>query len=154
MEFLPMRLEFTYSAMFAALLQVGCAHWPAQTAAHSSACCSELPSDSSQVHSSTNSDLLATAWLSPQERTKRLPLDLDLTDQSGRKLRPAALVGKPFAMSFIYTRCTNPNKCAKTADTLSQLQRQVAQSGLTRAHQCFARSPRRRTNSSMIGRFP
>jgi len=34
-------------------------------------------------------------------------------------------------MSFIYTRCTNPNKCAKTADTLSQLQRQVAQSGLT-----------------------
>jgi cytochrome oxidase Cu insertion factor (SCO1/SenC/PrrC family) len=129
--FVRVRFDLTFAVAVIVLLQVGCSHLPVRTAELSSACCNKSSNEVSTIYSSSNPDSLVTAWLPPQERTKSLPIDLDLTDQSGRKLRFADLVGTPVAMSFIYTRCTNPNKCARIADTLSQLQRQLVQTGLT-----------------------
>ena len=46
-----------------------------------------------------------------------------LLDQEGKALSFRNLIGKPFVLTFFYTSCTNPLKCAATVDRLGKLQK-------------------------------
>jgi protein SCO1/2 len=70
------------------------------------------------------------------DRKKRKAIvvrDLALVDQSGRALQLADLMGKPFILTFFYTRCTNPLKCASTVHRLGELEMALGNGRL--AHQ-------------------
>ncbi len=71
----------------------------------------------------------ASSWLEPADRE---PFDLDfvMTDQDGRSLVLSELVGSPLAMSFIFTRCPNPNLCPVITLTMAHLQRDLETAGL------------------------
>jgi protein SCO1/2 len=72
----------------------------------------------------------ATVWLEPDDRSVLQALDVELNDQQGNELTFKDLGGAPVAVSFIYTRCENRNKCPKTTRALAQLQRDVQTAGL------------------------
>lgn len=71
----------------------------------------------------------AGEWLAPDERTA-FDLDHGVTDQDGRAMKLADLRGKPFAVSFLFTRCPNPRMCPLIAETMRDLQRKLARDGL------------------------
>lgn len=75
-------------------------------------------------------ELLVTPWLEPGERPRLSALDVRLADQDGRSLTLGELAGKPTALSFLYTRCTNPNKCPLVAATMAALQDDLRSAGL------------------------
>jgi cytochrome oxidase Cu insertion factor (SCO1/SenC/PrrC family) len=75
-------------------------------------------------------DYRRTAWLEPCDRKLVSVLDLSATDQDGRALRVSDLGGRPVALSFLYTRCTNPNKCPLVAVQMARLQRLLEAEGL------------------------
>jgi protein SCO1/2 len=57
--------------------------------------------------------------------------EVELQDQSGALLSLGeALLGKPSAVAFFYTRCMNPEKCSLTITKLARLQRRVYERGL------------------------
>lgn len=58
-----------------------------------------------------------------QERVSVEVPGLILLDQEGNRLNFKKLSGKPFALTFFYTNCTNPLKCASTVDRLGKLQK-------------------------------
>lgn len=66
----------------------------------------------------------ASEWLEPGDRD---PFDLDfrMTDQDGRALALRDLAGVPMAVSFVYTRCPDPNLCPTIVLTMAQLQRDL-----------------------------
>lgn len=66
------------------------------------------------------------------ELADRVAFDLDyrMTDQAGRALYLRDLIGSPLALSFIYTRCPDPNMCPAMTLTMAQLQRDLEQAGL------------------------
>lgn len=68
-------------------------------------------------------------WIEPEQRTV-LPLSHRLTRHDGTELELGQLVGRPMAISFAYTRCTNPNKCANVIATMARLRGQLASRGL------------------------
>ena len=72
-----------------------------------------------------------TSWLEASERRKSLPLDARVTTQDGVTFELGRLIGRPLAMSFVYTRCDNPYKCARVATTLAGLQRELERMGWT-----------------------
>jgi protein SCO1/2 len=52
--------------------------------------------------------------------------DLALEDQDGARLTfAAAFSGRPTALAFFYTRCTNPEKCSLTVTRLARLARRI-----------------------------
>lgn len=52
---------------------------------------------------------------------------LTLEDQDGRRLTVSeAFSGRPTALAFFYTRCTNPDKCSLTVTRLAELARRLA----------------------------
>jgi protein SCO1/2 len=53
-----------------------------------------------------------------------------VTDQDGQKLDLSELNGKPLALTFLYTRCTNPNRCPLVATRMGKLQELVEADGL------------------------
>jgi len=53
--------------------------------------------------------------------------DMTLLDQDGNTLTFNKLSGKPFVLTFFYTSCTNPLKCASTVDRLSKLQKIITE---------------------------
>jgi cytochrome oxidase Cu insertion factor (SCO1/SenC/PrrC family) len=71
-----------------------------------------------------------SAWLEPGARTAEAVLDLNATDQEGRALRTIDWRGRPVVVSFLYTRCTNPNKCPLVADQMARLARLLEAEGL------------------------
>jgi protein SCO1 len=74
--------------------------------------------------------LLVTRWLPPAERNKALAPGLEFTDEEGSPVRPEQFAGQLLAVSFIYTRCQNPNKCARVTHTMTELQDGVQRAGL------------------------
>jgi cytochrome oxidase Cu insertion factor (SCO1/SenC/PrrC family) len=68
-------------------------------------------------------------WLAPDKRGDKLP-DLRVADQAGETHRLADLCDRPTAVSFVYTRCTNPNKCPKVVAEFASLQKLLAAEGL------------------------
>lgn len=71
----------------------------------------------------------ASVWM---ESTDRQPFDLDfkMTNQNAQTLVLSELAGKPLAMSFIFTRCPNPNLCPLITLTMAHLQRDLESAGL------------------------
>lgn len=64
------------------------------------------------------------------KRTSPVARSLPLTDQEGRNLEFAELRGRPFVMAFLYSRCSNPQKCALTTRQLGLLAAACADDGL------------------------
>jgi cytochrome oxidase Cu insertion factor (SCO1/SenC/PrrC family) len=57
--------------------------------------------------------------------------ELALEDQDGTQLSFAeAFAGRPTALAFFYTRCTNPLKCSATVTGLARIARRVAEDGV------------------------
>ncbi len=75
--------------------------------------------------------LSMTPWLEPGQRSRLFPVRYRLEDQDGRSLSPHPWLGKPFAVSFLYTRCQNSNKCPRVAFTFGELQKKMASRGLS-----------------------
>jgi protein SCO1 len=71
-----------------------------------------------------------STWLGPDARGTEGVLDLKATDQDGRTLRLTDLRGRPVALSFLYTRCTNPNKCPLVAVQMARLEELLKSEGL------------------------
>jgi cytochrome oxidase Cu insertion factor (SCO1/SenC/PrrC family) len=64
-----------------------------------------------------------TLFIQAKKRAKIDAPELEMLDQNGRKLKFKDLAGRPFALTFFYTRCTNPLKCASTVERLGKLQK-------------------------------
>src|SRR5262245_60826340 len=52
----------------------------------------------------------ATPWLAPADRPAVGQLNLKVTTHAGEVLLLKRLVDRPTAVTFFYSRCTNPNK--------------------------------------------
>jgi cytochrome oxidase Cu insertion factor (SCO1/SenC/PrrC family) len=67
------------------------------------------------------------------DKKNRKPLSagaLRLIDQDGTRLRLADLRGRPFALTFFYTQCTNTSKCIMTVRRLGALATECMKNGL------------------------
>ncbi|MAE64252.1 MAG: hypothetical protein CMJ18_08245 [Phycisphaeraceae bacterium] len=71
----------------------------------------------------------AEAWMEPDDR-EDLDLDVGVTDQDGNAMRLSDLVGRPMAISFIFTRCPLPEMCPLVTSTMARLQTLAKQRGL------------------------
>ena len=60
-------------------------------------------------------------WLPPIERADEGVLSLRVIDQEGKPHDLPELCDRPTALSFIYTRCTNPNKCPRVVTEMANL---------------------------------
>lgn len=67
--------------------------------------------------------LTKTAWLEPAARGGTVLTGLRVADQDGHELDVSELGGRPVALTFLYTRCTNPNRCPLVATRMGQLQK-------------------------------
>jgi protein SCO1/2 len=64
----------------------------------------------------------APAPVEPRSSGRAVPREVELQDQDGRTLTFGQLVaGRPTVVTFFYTRCDNPNKCALTITKLARL---------------------------------
>ncbi len=80
------------------------------------------------VHTST--DAPALQLIDARQRSAPVAKSLPLVDQEGRTLKFADLQGRPFALSFLYSRCANPQKCVLTVRQLGLLAAECADRGL------------------------
>jgi cytochrome oxidase Cu insertion factor (SCO1/SenC/PrrC family) len=71
--------------------------------------------------SSDGEEYRRSKWLAPGERGERGVLGLRVTDQDGKTHEPSDLCDRPTALSFVYTRCTNPNKCPRVVAEMARL---------------------------------
>lgn len=53
-----------------------------------------------------------------------------MTDQDGKPHNLAELCDRPVALSFLYTRCTNPNKCPRVVTEMAKLHALLKAEGL------------------------
>lgn len=97
-------------------------------AAASLKCCPE-PVPSSTPRKAAGS-MTMTDWLPEAQRVKQFPFDLRATNQDGDHLRLSSLIGQPLAISFVYTRCTNPSKCVRVMEKTAELQDALEKAGL------------------------
>jgi cytochrome oxidase Cu insertion factor (SCO1/SenC/PrrC family) len=73
---------------------------------------------------------LRSPWLEPAARGTESLTSLRVTDQDGHSLDLSELSDRPLALTFLYTRCTNPNRCPLVATRMGQLQKLVEAEGL------------------------
>jgi protein SCO1 len=71
-----------------------------------------------------------TEWLDPAQRPAVGPLRGAYRDQDGAAGLFERLVDRPMAISFFYTRCENPRKCAAAVSQMAALQRELESAGL------------------------
>ncbi len=95
-------------------------------------CCCEKPKKfvRSDTAISDAEKARRTAWLEPSDRGTEILADINVTDQDGRSFKLSELGGRPFALSFLYTRCTNRNKCPLIATNMGQIQSLLESEGL------------------------
>lgn len=74
-------------------------------------------------------EILSSEW-TPPERRPPVPLTHELTRHDGKAVALRDFAGQPVAISFAYTRCTNPNKCRLVTTTMGTLRRQLQDAGL------------------------
>ncbi|MEI6235137.1 MAG: SCO family protein [Planctomycetota bacterium] len=68
------------------------------------------------------SGITETPWLEPAARKKAWTTSCEVSNQDGKKFKLDDLIGKPIAITFLYSRCENPNKCPLAAATAAKLQ--------------------------------
>jgi protein SCO1/2 len=67
----------------------------------------------------------------PKKDRKEIQVQgLSLLDQDGNAITFENLRGKPFVLTFFYTSCTNPLKCASTVNRLGKLQKALTEKDL------------------------
>ena len=99
---------------------------PAQAVANSTApACKMCRNEASFLNSITE-----TKWLAPEARKKAWSKVYEVFNQNGKKFKLDELCGKPFAITFLYTRCDNPNKCSLAAATMAKLQEDARKAGI------------------------
>ncbi len=86
--------------------------------------------DTDRAASGASGGWRAGPWLEPADRDV-FYLDFAVTDQDGRELNLQDLVGKPIALTFIFTRCPSPDMCPLMTATMAGLQERVEQAGLS-----------------------
>lgn len=103
----------------ALLLLAGCRRSAERTAA----CCDTnepaAPATAQWEAASTNgdaADLFSSDWTEPAKRPA-LNLVHQATRHDGAAVGLRDMVGQPLAISFAYTRCSNPNKCRLVTTT-------------------------------------
>jgi cytochrome oxidase Cu insertion factor (SCO1/SenC/PrrC family) len=82
------------------------------------------------VASTNESDLFATPFLAPDARPA-LALDHRVITHDGAVTTLRALTDRPVAISFAYTRCTNPNRCPRVVATFGELREELERAGLS-----------------------
>ena len=87
------------------------------------------PAPPSGAATNAGAEILASDWL-PPERRPPVPLAHELTRHDGKAVTLRELSGQPVAISFAYTRCTNPNKCRLVTTTMGALREQLQKAGL------------------------
>ena len=114
------RRNLFVSAAAAVLLLAGC-HSPSSGPAN--------PNQPSAVGSAqpwSHHPGLASQWIAADERTRSFPSPFRFTNQSGERADSSALLGKPSAVAFFFTRCDNPNKCPLVVSSFAAIQRELA----------------------------
>lgn len=109
------------------LVLSGCAGAPTEKVSSEIACCTNAAVERT-VHLA---EYLATRWLEPKERDKGMSANVRWIDHEGASGAFGDLRGQPVALSFIYTRCTNPNKCARVTRAMAELQEELQAAGLS-----------------------
>lgn len=71
-----------------------------------------------------------TKWSEPSARKKAFSNSYSITNQDGKRLKFNELCDRPVALTFLYTRCDNPNKCPLAAATFAKLQEEVRKAGI------------------------
>jgi protein SCO1 len=77
-----------------------------------------------------DNDPAVLAWAAPKDRYNLGLGDFHVTDQDGKAMTMADLEGRPFALSWVFTRCANPQMCPLIAATMGQLQKKADEAGL------------------------
>lgn len=72
----------------------------------------------------------ASEWVEPDKRPSPYSFDYRMTTQDGKEITLKDLAGQPWALTFLFTRCPNPEMCPLIASTASRLQRDLAKEGL------------------------
>lgn len=68
-------------------------------------------------------------WTDAKDRAK-FRLDYQVADHNGKSFALKELVDRPMALTFIFTRCPNPNMCPLIASRVSMLQSDLRKAGL------------------------
>jgi protein SCO1 len=77
--------------------------------------------------SSKDTAIFDASTLSVSERRLMQSRSLQVTTHVGQQLTLGELLDRPTAITFFYTRCDNPNKCACTVGKFGALQRKLAE---------------------------
>ncbi|WP_026898457.1 SCO family protein [Daejeonella oryzae] len=90
-----------------------------------------LPESSINPHTccSAESKTASAYWISSDKRKLQIN-NIQAKDQNGNDFKFSNTIGKPFAMTFFYTRCDNPEKCSSTIENLAKLQKDIKSEGL------------------------
>ncbi|MBC7912842.1 MAG: SCO family protein [Pyrinomonadaceae bacterium] len=94
---------------------------------------SSLPASSINSHACCStesaSSMTNTIWINSDKRSLQMK-DIKAVDQNGNDFKFSNALGKPFALTFFYTRCDNPNKCSATIEHFARLQQSLRKEGL------------------------
>jgi cytochrome oxidase Cu insertion factor (SCO1/SenC/PrrC family) len=71
--------------------------------------------------------LKRTPFLTPEQRDEPFDLNFAMLDQDGREVNLNSFVGKPIAMSFMFTRCPDPNMCPLITARMAELYGELGQ---------------------------
>ena len=80
--------------------------------------------------SALESKVKARAWQKPEDRAA-FDFDWDITTHAGAARKLSSFVGKPMAISFMFTNCTNPAMCPMVTVNMANLQRELEKRDLT-----------------------
>lgn len=93
-------------------------------------CCSEEKPEM-KIESSSGGSSLSSSFSSPlykKENRQTINLDYDFLNHNGDSVKLKDSLGVPTVISFMYTRCTNPNMCEKVSKTMDDLRSKIKES--------------------------
>ncbi len=92
-------------------------------------CCHAQPSSNTLPAEENVDDLFVSHWQRPEERPI-LHLTHRVTRHDGVGFDLASLIGRPFAVTFAYSRCQNAKKCPLVTAMVAELRRKLEKTGL------------------------
>jgi protein SCO1/2 len=79
----------------------------------------------SHSNSDQETGAVISKWLEKKDRKKLACADCEMINQDGKPVKLGDFTGKPIAISFVYTRCTNSNKCQAVGRSAVDLNDQI-----------------------------
>jgi protein SCO1 len=107
---------------------VGVALWAIVTA--TAAAGAENASQADETDTAETPTARSSPWLEPEQREESYNLDFDVLDHTGQALNLRDLLGRPMAVTMIYTRCPDPNMCPLMAVLIGDLEQRLAEAEL------------------------